>query len=136
MKKLWSMLVAVSLGGGVAMAGEGIQLVGGEAVFTLNIPDVRPPLIVIQPGVSVIRDYDVEVFYANGYYWSRRDQTWFRSHDHRGTWARVDDRHVPAAIAKSPPGHYRNYKGDKHQDKDKDKGKSNGHGGGHGDGHS
>jgi len=29
MKKLWSMLVAVSLGGGVAMAGEGIQLVGG-----------------------------------------------------------------------------------------------------------
>jgi hypothetical protein len=80
-----------------------------------------------------------EVFYANGYYWSRRDQSWYRAHDHKGSWARVDSRNVPVVIRDSPPGRYKNYKGEKHE-KEKDHRDGNGHGSGngkgHGDGHS
>ena len=47
--------------------------VGGEGAFTLSLPVVLPPLIVVQPGVSVARDMDDEVFYADGYYWARQD---------------------------------------------------------------
>jgi hypothetical protein len=140
MKRLAGMVVglAIALGAGSALAGEGIVLAGGEAVFTLNLPVILPPLVVIQPGVSVVRDVPVEVFYANGYYWSRNDQIWYRSHDHRGAWARVDDRHVPASIKGSPPGRYKNYKGDKHDDHEKGNGhgKGNGNDKGHGEGHS
>jgi hypothetical protein len=141
MKRLSKMLVALTLGlgGGAATAGEGILLTGGDAVFTLSLPPILPPLIVIQPGVSVVRDVNAEVFYANGYYWSRRDQSWYRAHDHKGSWARVDSRNVPVVIRDSPPGRYKNYKGEKHE-KEKDHRDGNGHGSGngkgHGDGHS
>jgi hypothetical protein len=129
--------LTVAFGSGAASAGEGIRLAsGGEAVFTLSLPVVLPPLIVIQPGVSVVRDVDAEVFYANGYYWSRRDQYWYRAHDHRGTWARIDTRSVPVAIQGIPPGRYKNYKGDKHDGHDNGKGHGNGKGNGHGDDHS
>jgi hypothetical protein len=106
MKRLSKMLLALALGmgGGAATAGEGILLTGGDAVFILNLPAILPPLIVIQPGVSVVRDVNAEVFYANGYYWSRRDQSWYRAHDHQGSWARVDSRNVPVVIRTAATG--------------------------------
>src|SRR6266542_3214055 len=76
MKRLLSMLVAVALGGCFATVGRDGRVVGGEAAFTLSLPVVLPPLIVVQPGVSVARDMDDEVFYADGYYWARQDQRW------------------------------------------------------------
>jgi hypothetical protein len=123
MKKLLSMLVAVALGGCFATVGEDGRMVGGEAAFTVSLPVVLPPLIVVHPGVSVVRDMNDEVFYAGGYYWARQDQRWFRSRDHRSGWARVEDRHVPAPIAQSPPGRYRHYRGDEHQRNDQEHGR-------------
>jgi hypothetical protein len=127
MKKLLSMLVALALGGCFATVGEDGRMVGGEAAFTLSLPTVLPPLVVVQPGVSVVRDLDDEVFYTDGYYWARQDRRWFRSRDHRNGWARVEDRHVPAVIAQSPPGHYRRYRGDDHQRSDQEHGRRDGH---------
>jgi hypothetical protein len=133
MKKLLSMLVALALGGCFATLGEDGRMVGGgEATFTLSLPAVLPPLIVVQPGVSVVRDIDDEVFYADGYYWARQDRTWFRSQDHRSGWARVENRHVPAVIARSPPGHYRHYRGDDRQRGDQEHGRRDGHEGNRG----
>jgi hypothetical protein len=131
MKRLSSLLAAITLtggvaAGGVAMAGDDVQLASGPAVFTLSLPAVLPALVVIQPGVSVVRDVDVEVFYSGGYYWTRRDVNWYRTRDHNGGWARIDDRYVPVAIARSPPGQYKHYKGNGH---DNGNGKSEkGHG--------
>ena len=68
--------LALGLGSGGAMAGE-------------------------QPGVSVIPNQSVEVFYSGGYYWTRRDGGWYRTHDHNGSWARIDDRQVPMVIARA-----------------------------------
>ena len=115
MKKLLSMLVAVALGGCFATVGEDGRMVGGgEASFTLSLPVVLPPLIVVQPGVSVARDMNDEVFYADGYYWARQDRYWYRTRDHRNGWSRIEDRHVPTAIAQSPPGRYRHFRGGEH----------------------
>jgi hypothetical protein len=114
-------------GEAVQMAEEVAQLASGQVTITLGLPVVLPTLVVVQPGVSVIPNQDVEVFYSGGYYWTRRDAGWYRTHDHNGHWARVDDHQVPVLIARSPPGQYRHYKGngngngksDKHDKKDK-----------------
>jgi hypothetical protein len=111
MRKLSCLLVAVALSGCFATVGPDGRAVGGEVSFSLGLPVILPPLVVIQPGVSVVSDLDQEVFFADGYYWARQDQSWYRSHDHRSNWARVEDRHVPPAIAHSPPGQYRRYQG-------------------------
>lgn len=115
MKRLTSMLVALALGGCFATVREDGRRSGGSATFTLRLPEVLPALVVVEPGVSVVRDLDDEVFFVDGYYWVRQDRIWFRAHDHRGGWIRVEDHQVPTVIARSPPGRYRHYRGDDHQ---------------------
>jgi hypothetical protein len=112
MRTLAGVLLTMSLVGCFATVGPDGQVVGGgEATFTLALPTVLPPLVVVEPGVSVVSDYDQEVFYSDGYYWARQDRSWYRSHDHRRGWAAVDERYVPAPIVRSPPGKYRRYRG-------------------------
>jgi len=111
------------------------KLATGQVVITLGLPVVLPTLVVVQPGVSVIPNQPVEVFYSGGYYWTRRDSAWYRTHDHNGGWARIAERQVPVVIARSPPGQYKHYKGNgKGSGKgksDKGHGKSDKHGGDH-----
>jgi hypothetical protein len=107
------MLLAVALAGCHATTRDAARTEGtGEPPFTLGLPAVSPPLVVVQPGVSVMTDVDVEVFYTDGYYWARRDGRWFRAHDHRGSWAPMEDRQVPVSIVNSPPGLYLRHRGD------------------------
>lgn len=84
-----------------------------------------PPLVVVQPGVQVVEDYDDEVFFVDNWYWVRRGDRWYRAKDHRGGWVVVENRAVPVTIVKLPPGHYRHWKA-KHD------GDDHGHGEGHG----
>jgi hypothetical protein len=127
MKGLLSLLAAVMLGGCFATVDGRGRVVGGQAAFTLVLPAVLPPLIEVQPGVSVARELDDEVFYADGYYWARQDRTWFRSHDHRNGWARVEGREVPTVIAQSPPGRYRQYRGEEHHGGEQEHSRREGH---------
>ena len=76
--------------------------------------EAPPPLVVIQPGVQVVQDYDDEVFFVDSWYWARRDGRWFRTKTHRGGWVLVEDRGVPMTIVRLPPGQYRKWK--KHDD--------------------
>lgn len=113
MKKLMITLAVLAVGGCWATVDEqGRMTGGGHATLTLGLPAVLPPLIVIQPGVSIVSDFDDEVFFADGYYWARRDGSWIRARDHRGGWSRVEERQVPAPLAKSTPGRYRHYRGE------------------------
>jgi hypothetical protein len=127
MKRLSSLLAVVALGGCLATVDEQGRRGGGEATFTLSLPTVLPPLIVVQPGLSVARDLDEEVFYADGWYWARQDGSWYRSHDHRGGWARVEGREVPTMIGQSPPGRYRQYRGEEHHGSGEDRDGRGGH---------
>ena len=111
MMKALKVLAAIALAGCYATVGPDGRSTG-EAVFSLRLPEVLPPMVVVQPGVTVAGDMDEEVFYADGYYYARQDRYWYRSHDHRGGWARVDGREVPAPIAQSSPGRYRHYRGE------------------------
>lgn len=68
-----------------------------------------PPLVVVSPGVQVVPDYDEEVFFSDGWYWLRRDERWYRTHDYRGGWVVVPRRAVPAPLVSVPPGHYKHW---------------------------
>jgi hypothetical protein len=119
--------VGATAGEAAQLAGEAVRMGSGQVVFSVSLPVVLPTLVVVQPGVSVVPNQDVEVFYSGGYYWTRHDSYWYRSHDHKGGWARIDEGHVPTAIAHSPPGQYRHYDGKGHgngNDKGNGKGKS------------
>jgi hypothetical protein len=110
MKTLFGLLVASSLVGCFATVGPDGQVVGGgQASFSLVLPTILPPLVVVHPGVSVVSNMDDEVFYSDGYYWAHQDRSWYRTRDHRRGWAAVDNRYVPAPIVRSPPGQYRRY---------------------------
>ena len=129
MRELLGLLVVVALTGCFATVGPDGQVVGGEASFSLVLPQVLPPLIVVQPGVSVVSNMDDEVFYSDGYYWARQDRGWYRSRDHRNGWAYVEERHVPPVIYRSPPGQYRRYHGNGQQRNEPGRGGHDEHGG-------
>jgi hypothetical protein len=74
----------------------------------LGLP-VAPPLVVVQPGVQVVENYQEEVFFTNGWYWVRRDDRWWRARTPRATFVYVEPRYVPRAIYRLPPGQYRHW---------------------------
>jgi len=85
-------------------------------VVTVAPPTVRfeapPPLVVVQPGIQVVRDYDEEVFFVDGWYWMPgRDGVWFRTRTWRGGWEAAPPRVVPVALVRIPRGHYRRWNG-------------------------
>ena len=82
----------------------------------VTVPTVRfevaPPVVEVQPGVMVVRDYEEEVFLVDGRYWMHtRDGRWYRANDYRGGWVVVEPRVVPAPIVRLPPGRYKHHKG-------------------------
>jgi hypothetical protein len=82
----------------------------------VTVPTVRfevaPPVVEVQPGVMVVRDYDEEVFLVDGRYWMHtRDGRWYRAGDYRGGWVVVEPRVVPAPIVRLPPGRYKHHRG-------------------------
>ena len=82
----------------------------------VTVPTVRfevaPPMVVVQPGVQVVQDYDEEIFFVDGRYWMRgRDGRWYRANDYRGGWIVAEPRVVPAPIVRLPPGRYKHHRG-------------------------
>ena len=69
-----------------------------------------PPLVTIAPGVQVVPDLDEEVFFVDGYYWSRRGDVWYRMKGYQGGWLAVQDKDVPPALKRLPKGKYKHYK--------------------------
>jgi hypothetical protein len=75
----------------------------------LGLP-VSPPLVVVQPGVQVVENYQDEVFFHSGWYWVRRPPYWYRARAPQAAFALVEPRHVPRALVRLPPGRYRNWR--------------------------
>ena len=78
----------------------------------MGFPAILPPLVEVQPGVSVVQDFDEEVFFTGGYYWVQRDGNWYRARDHRGTWRYVRPGGLPDALVRLEPGRYRRWQHD------------------------
>jgi hypothetical protein len=107
--KAFVAVVALSLYGGSASA----QVFEAHVGVSVPAPqisfDVEPPLVVVSPGVYVVEDYDQEVFFVDGWYWSRHGEVWYRTRDHRGSWVAAPPRFVPVKLAHVPPGRYRHF---------------------------
>jgi hypothetical protein len=71
---------------------------------------VAPPLVVVQPGIQVVENWDEEVFFTRGYYWVQRDGAWYRARGPRSRFVFVEHRHVPVALVKMPPGRYKHWR--------------------------
>lgn len=98
-----SMLVS-----GAALAQVQVQVSIPLPTITFQAP---PPMVVVQPGVQVVQDYDDEVFFVDNWYWHRRDGHWFRTRTHTGGWVQVEERVVPRSIYVVPEGKYRRWHG-------------------------
>jgi len=71
-----------------------------------------PPLVVVEPGIQVVPDYEEEIFFVDNWYWVRRDGRWWRTRDYHGGWAYMP-RGVPPGLSRIPPGKYRHWKAEK-----------------------
>jgi hypothetical protein len=83
----------------------------------IELPSIRfeapPPLVVVEPGIEVVPDQPDEVFYVDGWYWTRRDGRWFRTRDYRGQWVVAERRIVPERLFGVPEGRYRRWHGER-----------------------
>lgn len=80
-----------------------------HAGFKIPLPEV-PRLVVIQPGVKVVQDFDDEVFIHEDVYWARRGDRWYRAPDRHAKFVVVETRLVPEPLRRLPPGRYRHYR--------------------------
>jgi hypothetical protein len=107
MKRLVLLLALVaSLAPAAARAQVGVSV-------NIGLP-VAPPLVVVQPGVQIVENYDEEVFFTNGWYWCRRPNGWFRARSPRASFVFVQPRYVPATLVRIPPGQYRHWRREEH----------------------
>jgi hypothetical protein len=103
-----------------------------EVHIDIGLP-AAPPLVVVEPGVQVVEDFDDEVFVTSGWYWVRRDRAWYRARSPRARFVLVEHRHVPATLVRIPPGRYVKYRKAKHHERHHERGDDHGHGHGHDD---
>ena len=96
----------------VALAAPAAASAQAHLSIRIGLPAVLPALVVVEPGVQVVQDFGEEVFFVGGYYWARRDEGWYRAHDHRARWTHVEPRRVPTALVRIPAGHYRHWRGE------------------------
>jgi hypothetical protein len=80
-----------------------------EVQVQIALP-ARPPLVVVQPGIQVVEDWDEEVFYTRGVYWLRRGPAWYRAPGPRAAFVYVAPERIPPGLARLPPGQYRHFR--------------------------
>ena len=115
MKQLITALVALATSAIVAVPAPAEA--GVDIEVQIGLP-VAPPLVVAQPGVSVVEDWDEEVFFVAPYYWVRRGDVWYRARSPRAAFRVAPVRAVPVTLVRLPPGQYVKFKKDKHHHRD------------------
>src|SRR6266545_6803288 len=75
-----------------------------------------PSLVVVQPGIQVVENYDEEIFFTGGWYWVQRDGGWYRARSPRAAFVQCHPRYVPARLVRLPPGQYRHWRRDEHKE--------------------
>jgi hypothetical protein len=100
-------VVALLLAAPVARA-QSVTVEVGPPPIRFEAP---PPLVEVSPGVQVVPDQEQEVYFVDGWYWTRHGNRWYRARDHRGGWVVAEERAVPQTIVVLPRGRYRHWKG-------------------------
>lgn len=106
------LLLAVGLALGLTSAPTRAEV---QVQIQISLPPILPPLVVIQPGVKVVQDFDEEIFFVGGYYWVARGDTWYRARDHRGPWGSMKPKKVPVELTRLERGRYRHWQHEEHR---------------------
>lgn len=101
-------LSVAALAAFAAVPSPALAQVDVHAGIRFSLP-VMPTLVVVQPGVQVVQDYDDEVFVHQGTYYARRGDRWYRGRGPQAEFVYVESRLVPEPVRRLPPGHYRRY---------------------------
>jgi len=104
-----SIALVLLLSSGAAQA-QVVDVQVSAPTITFEAP---PPLVEVSPGVQVVPDREQEVYFVDGWYWTRHGKHWFRTRDHRGGWVVVGESEVPQTVVVIPPGKYKKYKAPK-----------------------
>ncbi|MBD3395645.1 MAG: hypothetical protein GF418_08460 [Chitinivibrionales bacterium] len=102
MKRLSFSVLFVLVCAIVSVAGKPKVAVIGPALL---LPPA-PPLVLIAPGISVIPEFDHEVFVVSGLYWTFFDGDWYKRKGPKAKWIKVKLKHVPPGLVKIPRGKY------------------------------
>lgn len=92
LRKFWVVGALAAL----SMVASGCVVRGQVRTAAYVEPAYEPELVMVQPGVYVIADYDEPVFYSDGFYWRYYGGYWSRSYTYSGGWSRV--RGVPYRV--------------------------------------
>jgi hypothetical protein len=98
LKEAQRMFRSLSLAGALvalSVAGSGC-VVSGSVRSSAYVEPEPPDMVLIEPGVYVLADYDRPVFYSHGYYWLYSDGYWLRSYSYGSGYVRV--RSVPYGV--------------------------------------
>jgi hypothetical protein len=69
-------------------------------------------LVAIDSGVWVVRDAEQPIYYVDNFYYTYRDNEWYRSPTYTGGWVNIDIHTVPNTIVARDHDQYRHYRGD------------------------
>jgi hypothetical protein len=93
----------------------------GQAQANINVninigpPPVvitEPPELIMMPGLRIyfVPSYSFDIFYYDGYWWSPRGNSWYRSRSHSGPWGVIQRNYVPAPLFRVPRDYRSVYK--------------------------
>ncbi len=103
--RAWAVLACAGFAAALLVAGCGVRYRA-----TARVTPPSPMLVQVQPGVWVVSQYDVPVFWSDGAYWRWSGGVWYRS-SWLGGWTPVGYATVPRAVARiDRPGRYRDYR--------------------------
>jgi hypothetical protein len=85
-----------------------ITLAAAGCAATVSADAYGPDLVTVSPGVQVVADYDVPIFYADGIYWRYDGGVWYRSGRYTGGWVHATP---PVAVLRvDRPAAYAHYR--------------------------
>lgn len=89
----------------VVLLGSVIAFVGVKTVsaqlnpsISLNLGSVPQEVAVGPSGVYFVPNQNTDAFFYNGYWWTPRNNKWYRSNDYNGRWEVMEERYVPAPV--------------------------------------
>jgi hypothetical protein len=85
-----------------------LTLAAAGCAATVSADAYGPDLVTVSPGVQVIADYDVPIFYTDGLYWRYDAGIWYSSPRYTGGWVHATP---PVAVLRvDRPGAYVHYR--------------------------
>jgi hypothetical protein len=93
---LMTILLGAALGVGAVSTAGCTGSIRGTATYTTTT--ARPRLVLVQPGVYVVEDYNQSVFFSDGYYWRTMDGRWYRSRAYDDGYVAVRFETIPLRV--------------------------------------